>query len=485
MSAERADLVVVGGGPAGMMAAIAAAEQGADVVLVDNRNRLGGNYYKEALLAAAGTSSPAGYEGPAELEQMQASLVTHGVRQLDRTAVWGVFHCDGPTFREGGREGDDRFRLQLAGPHTTSALEARALVLAPGVYDRSIPFPDWTLPGILSPGGAQLLLENQGVLPGKRILVAGTGPLLLVVAAALADAGAEVVGLLETSAPLDGWQQGPLAVWGQGARLREAWGYLRVLRRHRVPLHFRHALFRALGEGEVEAAVFGRVNALGHPIPGTERQVAVDTICFGYGFFPNISLTLHLGCEHVFDPDLRAHVPLHSQAMETTTPGVFVAGDVTGVGGKDLARLQGRVAGLGAAERLGLLSSAALVAGLKALRPRIRSELRFREALWRRFRLRPGLLELIDDGTIICRCEAVNQGAIRTAIEDGFRDLSGIKRQTRSGMGLCQGRYCAAVVSEILARQTGTDVGGYVPLKVRPPLTPIRASELVGPGVSG
>jgi bacterioferritin-associated ferredoxin len=205
----------------------------------------------------------------------------------------------------------------------------------------------------------------------------------------------------------------------------------------------------------------------------------VDALCCAYGFLPNLSLTLHLGCEHDFDPDLRAHLPRYGPTMETSTPGVFVAGDVTGIGGKDLARLQGTLAGLGAAQRLGLLSQDAWQTEARALQPKVRNEQRFRRALWNRFRMRPGLIELIESDTVVCRCEAVRRVDIQAVIERGFQDLTAIKRQTRSGMGPCQGRYCNSIVAEILARQIGVPAGTIEPMKVRPPLMPVPARDIV------
>jgi NADPH-dependent 2,4-dienoyl-CoA reductase/sulfur reductase-like enzyme len=217
----------------------------------------------------------------------------------------------------------------------------------------------------------------------------------------------------------------------------------------------------------------------GHPIRGTQRTLEVDTLCVGHGFLPSIALTLHLGCEHVFDPDLRTFVPRHDERMATSVPGLYVAGDVTGVGGKDLARLQGQVAGIAAAEALGHIPSAQATRQLHALRPQVQREGRFRQLLWSRFRLRPGLFDLLADDTIVCRCEAVPVSTIKAVLEEGARQPGEVKLRTRCGMGPCQGRYCSTSLSEIVARETGADPAGFAPPSVRPPLVPVRAGDLV------
>lgn len=476
MKTAQVDVAVVGGGPAGMMASIAAASGGADVLLVDARHRLGGNYYKELPAGVHAGNGHAEEAGHSELVHMRQALMKREVPVLDQTTVWGIFRGEGPTVQNGAEQ---PFTLYLQGPHPTRTLEARTLIVAPGVYDRSLPFPGWTLPGIMSPGGAQLLLKNQGILPGRRVLVAGTGPLLMAVAAALAEHHAEVVALLDTASLTDGWRSGPRGLWGQWARVREAVDYWRILRRHHVPFRFQHAVFRALGDEQVEAAVIGQVDADGYPIAGTERTVAVDTICLGYGFLPLTALTLHLGCRHVYDPNLRTEVPFHDEMMATDVPGIFVAGDVTGVGGKDLARLQGHVAGVAACGALGYLTPEQVATRVRRVQPQIAREMRFRDLLWRRFRMRAGLLSLAGDDTIICRCEAARLDEIKRAIEAGTRDLKGVKIRTRVGMGPCQGRYCSANVAEIVAHETGVALADIASLKVRPPVMPIRIRDIV------
>ena len=179
-------------------------------------------------------------------------------------------------------------------------MRAEALVLATGAYERSVPFPGWTLPGVYTAGGCQVLLKSQAVLPGKRVLVAGTGPLLLVVARQLARAGAQVVAVAEASS-YTGLVLTPHLLWGHWGLLREGRGYLRELKKAGIPFLPRHTIIEARGEGQVREAVIARLDHAWRPLPGSERTLEVDTVAMGFGFIPNTELSRMAGCEHYYD----------------------------------------------------------------------------------------------------------------------------------------------------------------------------------------
>ena len=486
MSTDTYDVAIIGGGPAGLAAAEMAAGRDARVVLIDSSSTLGGHYYKELPETFSGPLSALDdLHTEAFRTRVEKLLRTSNVHILRDTSVWGVFQGTEATFGD-PREppvipDDTAFALWLDTPASTPcAVEARVLVLVPGAYDRPIPFPGWTLPGVLTPGAVQMSLKKQGILPGERILVAGTGPLQIAVAASLADEGATVVALLDTCSAGQGMFQSPGAMWGQWARISEAAVYARSLLKRRIPLKFQHAVYRAIGtpEAGVQSAVIGRIDADGKPIPGTEQTLDVDTVCVAYGFAPSIELSLHLGCDHDYNPRLGDYFPRHDERMQTTMKRVFVAGDVTGVGGKAMADLQGQVAGISALEILGAVSEAEANAFRAHLRPKIQREKRFARWLWSRFRIKPGLFSLADHETLVCRCENVTAGQIRESFAQGARDLRGMKLRTRIGMGICQGRYCAANAAIILAQEAGCSPQKMGTRSIRPPVIPVRTKNL-------
>jgi thioredoxin reductase len=470
MIEKKCDVAIIGGGPAGLSAATTTSEQGASTVLVNDSHSLGGHFYKSLPVDFRGLYTRQDHGNIQELRTRTSYLEGSQVEILDQARVWGIFR--GP---------DHNFQIFIEHPENDSiSINAQAVILAPGVYDRPLPFPGWELPGVMTPGAVQMSLKKQGLLPGKRILVSGTGPLQMVVASALVNEGADVVALLDTSGVFDGMRYAPGALGGFKHRFGEFFHSVLSLVRSRVPVLFRHAAFRALGNKEtgVEGVVIGRVDPNGHPIPGTERTLEVDTICCAYGFNPSIALTLHLGIEHVYNSNLGANIPWHDDKMGTSTPGVFVAGDVTGAGGKYLADLQGVLAGLSTLEQIGILTTENVNQQRSQLAPAVRREGRFSRFLWTRYRIREGLLDLADDDTLVCRCENITLGDIKQSLDRGGRDLYGVKLRTRMGMGSCQGRYCMMNTALLISQQTGCNVDQTGIHSVRPPLTPTRLKSI-------
>jgi len=479
------DIAVIGGGPAGLSSTITAALSGASVIMVNDSHSLGGNYYKSLPGNFEGYLSKGDQKTRTEYHSRIQGLESCGAQVIDQARVWGVFSEDDRTHKDqeivAGSRKRDFFRICAEHPTEDSvAIQAQSLILAPGVYDRSLPFPGWELPGVVTPGAVQMMIKKQGLLPGKRVLVCGTGPLQILVAATLVEAGAEVVALCDTSGALAGLGRMPGAFGGLQSRFGEVIHSLSILVKKQVPLLFRQTVFQALGDLQtgVDGAVIGKITPGGSPIPGTQRTLSVDTICCSFGFMPSIELTLHLGCDHVYDPNLCAYIPQHDEHMRTSQPGVFVAGDVTGVGGKPLADLQGTTAAISALEHTGFLTAENAAERRKGLKKEIIREERFSSWLWNRYRIKGGLLELVEDDTVICRCEHVTAADLRQSLDLGAQELYGVKLRTRLGMGSCQGRYCMVNAAMLISRQTGSPVEDLGFYSVRPPLTPTRLKSI-------
>jgi len=462
------ELAVVGAGPAGLSAAITAARSGLRTALLDEYPRPGGQYLKGASEPdAAPPISAAERQGRTLLRQ----LAETDLELRTQTLVWGI---------ERASEG---WRLALHGPRGLDWLEARAVVVAAGARELVVPFPGWTLPGVMTLGAAQILAKAHGVLPGRRVLLAGSGPLLLAAAAELTRRGARVTAVLE-AVPLSRWLRHAPAIWGNWDRLGEGRHYLAELWRSGTPYRPGWTVAEALGGDELEAVIVARLDRRGHPIPSSREQVPADSLCMGFGFIPNVELTQLAGCAHVFDPARGGWVPGVDERLETSLPGLFVAGEAAGVAGAAAAMLEGHIAGMAAAYRLGRLPEGQLARELAARAGRRRRLGRFAAMLNTLFAPAPGLDALITDDTPICRCEEVSAGEVRAAIRGGATELDALKTWMRVGQGACQGRTFGPLLARLVAVETGRPVGQAGCFGVRPPLKPIPLGDLAQEGAS-
>ena len=342
VSGERYDLLVIGGGPAGLAAGAVAAGAGLTVGVVDERVTLGGQIYKQ-LGPGFRVADPAALgrdyqRGRALIEAIERS----GARLMPRTSAVSI-------------AGDTVVLLEQG--ERARPVSARRILLAPGAHDRPVVFPGWTLPGVITAGGAQTLVKTQRILPGRQIVFAGSGPLALAFPAQLIGYGANVSLVLEA-----GPAPGPAdvvrllaAARGNTELLRDAARYRAQLVRARTPLRYRRIVVRAEGTERVEAVVHAKVDADWRVIAGSEERVEADTLCVGYGFFPSVELLRLAGCDLAYDESAGGPVVVRDEWMRTTVPGVYAAGDGTGVAGSYVAIAEGRIAALGVALELGAL----------------------------------------------------------------------------------------------------------------------------------
>jgi D-hydroxyproline dehydrogenase subunit alpha len=428
-----ADIAVLGAGPAGLAAAAAAHRAGARVTLVDANPRVGGQFWRHR---AGDESVPTPLWGvPLDFRP------GHAIWHVERTGGGFTVHTD------------------------RGEIQARRVIVATGAYDRQLPFPGWTLPGVYTAGGAQALLKGHGVVVGDRIVVAGTGPFLLPVAAGLAEAGARVLGVFEAGSPL-GFARHPAAVVRNPGKLTEGAGYLRILRRHRIPFHTRKTVVAAHGDDAVHSVTVATLDRAWRIM--ARQEIECDAVAVGYGFTPQLEIPLQLGCATHLDADgsLVATADDHQRA---SVPDVYLAGEVCGVGGAQLSLVEGEIAGVCAA---GGTPSPRL------LRRRAGSRA-FATAMHHAYPVPSGWQTWLADDTLVCRCEEVPVERIRRSIVDlGATDPRAVKLLARPGMGLCQGRVCGYATACLVAGDrpvTGEDLRG---LSARPIAQPVTLGSL-------
>jgi NADPH-dependent 2,4-dienoyl-CoA reductase/sulfur reductase-like enzyme len=455
----QGEVAVIGAGPGGMCAALAAAQAGAQVTLIDGYGHPGGQYFRQA---AAGLHVRQPMRHQREGQALWQKVAAAGVRFLADTVIWGAF------------EGN---LLGMHGPQGSSFLQARAVVLATGAYDRPVAFPGWTLPGVMTAGAAQALLKQQRILAGKGVLLAGTGPLQIVLAAELVRAGANVVAVLEGSRFFAKAARHAGALWGQWQRLREGLGSRLSLLRAGVPVRPGWGIVAAHGADQVESVTIARLDSAWRHIRGSEATLACDTLCLGYGFIPSNTLSRLLGGTQEWRPELGGEVPLRDPDMQTSVPGVFAVGDGAGIGGGPLAMLEGEIAGMAAAARAGY-GAGEVKKTVRRLAPALARERRFQQMYGALFTPGPGLYEWSRDDTILCRCEEITLADVRRAISLGADSANEVKAITRCGMGDCQGRMCGQLVTHCIARETERPVADVGLFRPRPPVFPVPGSAL-------
>ncbi|GLW48632.1 oxidase [Streptomyces sp. NBRC 14336] len=430
---ERPHLAVIGAGPAGLAATLAAAARGVRVSLIDAASEAGGQFYRQPSQALGARRPDALHHQWRTWQRLHSGLrqyVAAGtVTHLTEHHVWLV-----------ERESHGFTVHALLGPEQRepSAVRADAVLLATGGYEKVLPFPGWTLPGVVTAGGAQAMLKGFLAVSGRTAVVAGTGPLLLPVATGLAAAGVHIAALVESADPR-AFVRRSRALAAEPGKLVEGAGYAVRLLRHGVRTLTRHTVVEAHGTDRVEAVTVAALDRAGRVRPGTERRIPCDTLAVGHGMLPHTDLADTLGCRI---DSAAVHV---DEEQRTDVPGVWAAGEATGIGGAALSLAEGHIAGRSAAARLhGREPDPRAWAPAARTRTRLRA---FFAALDMGYAPPAHWTALVADDTVVCRCEEVTGGAVRAAVEElGARDLRTVKLLTRAGMGWCQGRVCGPAV---------------------------------------
>jgi NADPH-dependent 2,4-dienoyl-CoA reductase/sulfur reductase-like enzyme len=459
---ERPQVLVIGGGAGGLSSALAARDVGADVVLLDERGTAGGQYYKQAAVGGPGGALDA---QQAAGQRLVEAVSRSGAVVVPECEVWGAFPAD-----------DAAADILAVDPGGARRFRPARLVVATGAYERALPVPGWTLPGVMTTGAAQTLWRTYRTLPGRRVLIAGNGPLNLQVACELACAEATVVAVAETArAPRVGALRTLTAmVVADPGLMWAGLTYRAGLVRHRVPLLYGCVVTRIERQDGGLTVTLGRL--AGRAVEDV-RPFQADVVCLGYGFLPDNEILRALGAAHDYDPARGQLVTRRRADGETTVAGVYGVGDCCGLGGAKAAVEEGALAGLAATRSLGL--TGAQVTELEsAARRRLARSRRFEHALWTLFGAPRLDHELADAETLVCRCEEVSLGCLEATLADGRPSIGEVKLRTRAGMGRCQGRYCAPILAGLLAARHGRPLDEMAFFAPRAPVKPVAIADL-------
>lgn len=452
------DVVVVGAGPAGLAAASVAGRAGLSTVLFDENAGVGGQVYRSI------DSTPVAYQAILGEDYWVGADLANEARTSGASIVTGATVWSLTPDRQVGVSIEGRVRQ----------ISAQRVIIATGALERPFPVPGWTLPGVMSVGGAQTLLKAQGLVPEGRVVVAGCGPLLWLYAAQMLRAGGRIDAILDTT-PRENWRRAALHAPGflLSPYFRKGLALVREVRRQVKVL--RADWLEALDDGnKLTEVAFGRA--------GREQRLPVDRLLLHHGVVPNLNLPLAAGIAPAWDERQRCWVAAVDEAGSSVVEGIAVAGDAEGIGGATAAAERGRLAALAAVKALKPSALEALPQ-VHDVRRALRRELRGRAFLDTLFLPAAQFRRPMGD-TLVCRCEEVTAREIRDCVGLGVEGPNQMKAFLRCGMGPCQGRMCGLTVTELIAEGRGVAPSAVGYYRLRPPVKPITLAELASLPIS-
>jgi len=321
---KKCDVIVIGSGPAGLSCSIEAARCGADVILIDENGRPGGQLFKQIHKFFGASQHRAGVRGFDIGLQLLEQVNKLGVNTLLNTVAYGIF----------GQK-----TVGIVKNEKIEMIQGKKILLATGAIENPVVFSGWTLPGVMGAGAAQTMINIHRVLPGQRFIILGSGNVGLIISYQLLQAGASVVAVVEAAPKIGGYQV-----------------HSSKIRRVGVPIFTSSTIKEVKGNKEVEEVVIVKLDNSWRPIKSTERSLTADCVCIAGGLHPSIELAQMAGCNLRFFSELGGHLPIHNENMETTVNGIYVAGDTAGIEEASTAMEEGRLAGIDMAQKLGYLS---------------------------------------------------------------------------------------------------------------------------------
>ncbi|MEA1889477.1 MAG: NAD(P)/FAD-dependent oxidoreductase [Pseudomonadota bacterium] len=453
---DHYSLLVIGAGPAGLAAAVVAAEQGLDVALLDEQAAPGGQIYRamESIPAERAELLGAEYQRGRELV---SSFRDSGVDYFPNTQVWSLNH---------------KLETGLLHDKKPAMITADKVLLASGAMERPVPFPGWTLPGVMNAGAGQILMKAHGIVPADGVVLAGSGPLLLLLAWQYLHAGVKIKAILDLTPMrnhLRALPRLPRALLA-GHYLLKGMAYKRDLKRAGISTLHNVSGLHAKGKEQLESISFTH--------RGRQQALETDLLLVHFGVIPRSHLSRAAGCAHNWDNSQQYWRPQQDDWGQSSIDGILIAGDGAGIGGARTAEHAGRLAALQAAHDLGRIDQQERDGLARMDRKWMREELYIRPFLEAFFHIPGKLLGVPNDDTIVCRCEEVTAGEIRKAVADGHRDSNQVKFLTRCGMGPCQGRQCADAVAHVVAAAGGQTIDKGGQYRGRPPVTPLTLGQL-------
>jgi len=449
-------LVIIGAGPAGLSAANIASEHGLNVAVLDEQAAPGGQIYRsiESIPDARIDNLGADYQrGQQLVKDFRASQAEY----FPNCNVWSI---------------NDRLEIGVVCDGANRVITADQILIAIGAMERPVPFRGWTLPGVMNAGAGQIMYKQAGILPQDGVVLAGSGPLMLLLGWQYLHAGVKIRAILDTS-PYNNLLRAlphlPRALMAHHY-ISRGFQYQNMLRLAGVPIIKAVKNLQAHGNKKLEKVSFSSLFK--------QHEIETDLLLIHFGVIPHTHLSRAAGCQHYWDHNQQCLRPQLDEWGTSSHPHIFIAGDNAGIGGARTAEHAGRLAAYQILYQNQDISLSQRNLEARNDRKWMRSDLHIRPFLEKLFRHPWPLLSRPDDDTIICRCEEITAGDIRKEIERGLDHSNQVKFISRCGMGPCQGRQCALPVAHIIAEQNGSKMHSDAFYNVRPPVTPLTLGQL-------
>lgn len=451
------DVIVIGAGPAGCHAALDTGDCGLKVMLIDEGRDAGGQVWrpksKSIIKAPITANSKDG-------DLLRERIKTSDIELRFESRVWQIECLD-----------DNCWRIAVVGPGAEKTVVAKSLIIATGAQERIIPVPGWTLPGVFGLAGATALFKEHMMVPGRRTIVAGNGPLVFYVASEILRLGGCVAAIATLNNRMD-WLKALPAMLLRPTLLLQGFKWILSLYLKRIPIHWSSGLKSIEGHDRVEGATIIKVDTSWAPKGNREIYVPAESVNYGQGLMPAIEATNLIGAEHYYDEQLGGWVPTIDEYGRTSVRGVYVCGDNAGILGVGAAPIRGKLAAKALLEDLNCNNN-------RKISPKsLKRVEKFGRAMTALSIPRSGLTEFIKPQTEICRCEGITREATDGEMKLGANSHNSVKSGTRCGMGPCGGRFCMetlAIIAEHKTARSREEIG--LPT-ARPPLRPVAMADL-------
>jgi thioredoxin reductase len=445
------DVAIIGSGPSGIAAALELSKYNINILLIDNNERVGGQIYR---------ASPPEFKSDESVEEMQIQkdleekIKKSNIVYKPNHTVWQI---------------SENFRIDGFTESEAFVWRANKIIVATGTTERIVPFSGWTNPGVIGLAATTIILKSQQTIPGKKIIIAGCGPLLLVVAYYTLKLGGKIEAIIDTNSKWT-WLKNFIFLFSNIPLFIKGFKWILKILLCRIPIYSNCTVTSAENNNDFLNVEIKNLNNIEN---SKSIKLQCDTLCVGHGLIPSTDFSRLMNAHHKFDKYLGGWIPEVNKYFETSVPNFYQIGDASGVLGAMPAYEKGKIAAISIIHKMNLLSDYELDQQYKILSKKLKRLKIFGEAISKISFPNDLLYKQILPETIVCRCEDITRKDIENSANNGAHDLNQLKTWTRCGMGPCQGRTCHYATSLVLAKCTNKNIEDLGYWTGRAPVRPI------------